>query len=101
MYAIRSYYGHIDYIYLDKGRAITDRAFIDRAITGFPDFIFRGYSAMPIEQFSADPSKYIISSQLDIYNLDALLQPIEFTAVLRNTFNENQVIDTLNFNTVV
>ena len=92
---------HIDYIYLDKGRAIPDRAFIDRAITGFPDFIFKGYSAMPIEQFSADPSKYIISSQLDIYNLDALLQPIEFTAVLRNTFDKNQVIDTLNFNTEV
>jgi hypothetical protein len=92
---------HIDYIYLDKGRSITDKAFLDRAITHPPDYIFKGYSAMPIEQFLVEPEKYIISSKVDIYNLDAILQPIEYTAVLRNTFDKNQIIDTLNFNTEV
>jgi hypothetical protein len=92
---------HIDYIYLDKGRSITDQAFLDRAITGQPDYIFKGYSSMPIEQFKTDPDQFIISSSVDIYNLDELLQPIEYTAILRNTHNKNQVFDTLNFNTEV
>jgi len=92
---------HIDYIYLDKGRSITDQAFLDRAITNQPDYIFKGYTAMPIEQFKTDPDKFIISSTVDIYNLDALLQPIEYTAIIRNTHNENQIFDTLNFNTEV
>jgi len=92
---------HIDYIYLDKGRALTDRSFLDRAITGLPEYIFKGYSAIPIEQFAEDPGKFLVSSELDIYNLDALLQPIEYTAILRNTFDQDQIIDTLNFNTEV
>jgi len=92
---------HIDYVYLDKDRSITDRAYLDRAITDQPDYIFKGYSAMPLEQFIADPDKFIIRSEVDIYNLDILLQPIEYTAVIRNTFDKDQIIDTLNFNTEV
>ena len=92
---------HIDYVYLDKNRTLTDKAFIDRAITDLPDYLFKGYSAMPIEQFAANPAKFSIPSEVDIYNLDVLLQPIEFTAVLRNTFDKTRVIDTLNFHTEV
>jgi hypothetical protein len=92
---------HIDYIYLDKGRSITDRAFLDRAISNRPDYIFNGYSALPMEQFISNPGKFIIPSKIDIYNLDAILQPIEYTAILRNTINKDQIIDTLNYNTEV
>lgn len=92
---------HIDYIYLDKDRSITDNAFIDRALTQPPDYIFDGYSAVPMDQFVANPDKFIKSSRIDIFNLDALLQPIEYTAILKNTFNTGQIIDTLNFNTEV
>ena len=92
---------HIDYIYLDKNRSITDRAFIDRAISQPPDYIFDRYSAVPMDQFVVNPQKFIKASKVDIYNLDALLQPIEYTAILRHTFNPTQIIDTLNFNTEV
>ena len=92
---------HIDYVYLNKGRTITDLVYLDRAITHPPDYIFDGYSAVPLEQFVANPDKFIIQSKVDIYNLDALLQPIEYTAIIRDTFDKNKIIDTLNFNTEV
>jgi hypothetical protein len=56
---------------------------------------------MPIEQFRSDPNQFVVPSRVDIYNLDELLQPIEYTAILRNTFDKNQIYDTLNFNTEV
>lgn len=92
---------HIDYIYLDKNRSITDRSYFDRAITNLPDYLIKGYSAMPINQFFAAPEKYQTSSDVDIYNLDVLLQPIEYTAILYNTYDPADIIDTLNFNTEV
>jgi hypothetical protein len=92
---------HIDYVYLNKGRSVTDLVYLDRAITHPPDYIFDGYSAVPIEQFVTDPSKFIIPSKVDIYNLDDLLQPIEYTAIIRDTFDKNRIIDTLNYNTEV
>jgi len=92
---------HIDYIYLDKNRSITDRAYFDRAITDYPDYVFKGYSAMPIKQFFAAPEKYQSSSDVDIYNLDVLLQPIEYSAFLINTNEPTDIIDTLNYNTEV
>jgi len=92
---------HIDYVYLDKNRSITDKNYFDRAISTVPDYIFREYSAIPINQFRTDPDKFFQSSSFDIYNLDNLLQPIEYTARLRNTFAADQVIQELNFNTEV
>ncbi len=92
---------HIDYVYLNKGRSINDLAYLDRAITHPPDYIFNGYSAVPVDQFRADPDKFLIPSKVDIYNLDNLLQPIEYTAIIRDTFDKNRILDTLNFNTEV
>jgi len=92
---------HIDYVYLDKGRSLTDRNYFDRAIATVPDYIFKEYSAIPINQFFVNPQKFITSSSFDIYNLDNFLQPIEYTAVLVNTFDNSQIIDELNFNTEV
>ena len=92
---------HIDYVYLNKGRTITEEAYLDRAITHPPDYIFDGYSAVPLDQFVTNPDKFIIASKVDIYNLDALIQPIEYTAIIRDTFDKNKIIDTLNFNTEV
>ena len=92
---------HIDYVYLNKGRTVNDLAYIDRAITNPPDYIFNGYSAVPIEQFVTDPDKYLIQSKVDIYNLDDLLQPIEYTAIIRDTYDKSIIYDTLNYNTEV
>ena len=92
---------HIDYVYLDKNRSITSKNYFDRAISTRPDYIFKGYSAIPINQFRSDPQKFLQASSFDIYNLDNLLQPIEYTARLVNTFDTTQVIQELNFNTEV
>jgi len=92
---------HIDYVYLDKNRTLTNKNYFDRAISTIPDYIFKGYSAIPINQFFKDPQKFLQSSSFDIYNLDNLLQPIEYTARLVNTFDPAQVIQELNFNTEV
>ncbi len=92
---------HIDYVYLDKNRSLTDKNYFDRAISTPPDYIFKEYSAIPINQFFKDPQKFIQSSSFDIYNLDNLLQPIEYTATLVNTFEPLQIIEELNFNTEV
>jgi len=92
---------HIDYVYINKNRSITDASYLDRAITQPPDYVFDGYSSMPVQQFVTDPAKFLIPSKVDIYNLDELLQPIEYTAILRNTFDKDDIYDTLNFNTEV
>ena len=92
---------HIDYVFLDKNRTLTDKTYFDRAITSVPDYIFDGYSAIPIRQFFANPQKFLRASYIDIYNLDALLQPIEYSAIITNLFDSTEVIDILNFNTVV
>jgi hypothetical protein len=92
---------HIDYVYLDKDRTITDTHYFDRAISTIPEYIFGEYSAMPINQFFKNPGKYLQPSSFDIYNLDNFIQPIEYTAVLVNTFDPSVTIETLNFNTEV
>lgn len=89
---------HIDYIYLDKDRNVNDKNYFDRAIVDVPDYIFNGYSAVPINQFFANPKKYIGQTSVDINNLDAIFQPIEYTAKLVNTFDQEQLIELLNFN---
>ena len=92
---------HIDYVYLDKNRGLTDLNYFDRAISTTPDYIFGEYSAMPINQFFHDPGKFLQPSSFEINNLDNFLQPIEYTAILVNTFNPEQTIEVLNFNTEV
>jgi hypothetical protein len=92
---------HIDYVYLDKNRSLTDLNYFDRAISTTPEYIFGEYSAMPINQFFTDPEKFLQPSSFEIYNLDNFIQPIEYTASLVNTFDPSQVIEILNFNTEV
>jgi hypothetical protein len=92
---------HIDYVYLDKNRSLTDKNYFDRAISTTPDYIFKDYSAIPINQFFINPQKFIQSSSFEIYNLDNLLQPLEYTARLVNTFDPAEIIQELNFNTEV
>ncbi|MBR9998169.1 MAG: T9SS type A sorting domain-containing protein [Cyclobacteriaceae bacterium] len=92
---------HIDYVYLDKNRSLTDTHYFDRAIFSTPGFLFGEYSAMPINQFFEDPQKFIQPSSFGIFNLDNIFQPIEYTATLVNTFDPAQTIEILNFNTEV
>jgi hypothetical protein len=90
---------HIDYVYLDKNRKVNEKTYFDRAISRRPSYLFKNYSAMPIDHYFVDPSSNDLASNIDIYNLDALLQPIEYSAVVVNQFNQNNVIDVLNLNT--
>jgi len=90
---------HIDYVYLDKGRKVSDKTYFDRAISRRPSYMFNNYSAMPIDHYFTNPAGFDISSSIDIYNLDALLQPIEYSAIAVNQFDQDQVIDVLNSNT--
>jgi hypothetical protein len=92
---------HLDYIYLDKNRTLTDKNYFDRAVSTVPDYIFKDYSAIPLNQFFVNPQKFIQPSAFDIYNLDDFLQPIEYTATLVNTYDPNQIVEVLNFNTEV
>jgi len=92
---------HLDYVYLDKNRNLIDKNYFDRAISTLPNYIFKEYSALPINQFFENPQKFIQSADFDIYNLDNFLQPIEYTATLVNTFDPSQIIEVLNFNTEV
>ena len=92
---------HIDYVYLNKGRQVNDKTYFDRAISTTPTLLFNGYSALPVKEFFTDPAKYISKSSVSIYNLDKIFQPIEYSAIVRNTFDHSQIIDTLNYNTAL
>ncbi len=90
---------HIDYVYLNKGRQVNDKTFFDRAISMPPTSLLNGYWAVPKKQFFANPGKYLSRSSVSIYNLDKIFQPIEYTAIVSNSFDSTDVYDTLNYNT--
>ena len=81
----------VDYIFLDEGRFEDDIAHLDRALTRRPSFLIAPYSAMPTEQFFSDPSKYLAETNTEFYNLNDFFQPIQFTTVVRNQGNGNQL----------
>ncbi|WP_017732549.1 T9SS type A sorting domain-containing protein [Nafulsella turpanensis] len=50
---------HVDYIYLNKNRSLSDLYYQDRAISDLPASLFYPYTAIPISQFFAAPEEYI------------------------------------------
>tara|TARA_R110000822_G_scaffold107922_5_gene237160 strand:- start:44854 stop:46731 length:1878 start_codon:yes stop_codon:yes gene_type:complete len=81
----------VDYIYLNDGRHQNDVAHVDRALTRRPSFLIAPYSAMPTEQFFADPAKYLSETNTEFYNLNDFFQPIQFTTTVKDLGTGNQL----------
>ncbi len=86
---------NIDYIYLNKNRSASNNAYLDRALTTSPSSIFKDYTAIPIEIFKTNPALYIGNASVQFYNLNAQLQPVRFTAQIKNQLT-GQVVAVLN-----
>jgi hypothetical protein len=95
---------NLDYIFLNQGRSGTNFTphfpFPDRALTSRPTSIFTDYYAIPLSEFRKDPSNFINSSNVQFYNLDNDLQPIDYTWTLTDTIS-GQLLQNLNDLTVV
>lgn len=89
----------VDYIFLNDSRHANDIAHVDRALTKKPSFLIAPYSAMPTEQFFANPTRYLIETQTEFLNLNSFFQPIQYTATVRET-TDDVLIEILNNETV-
>lgn len=86
---------NIDYIYLNSGRSASNTAYPDRALTSLPGSPLGDFTAVPMEQFKADPERYRSAPEVNFYNLNVQLQPVRFTALIRNG-ETGETIQTLN-----
>lgn len=85
----------LDYVYLNDSRHPADTAYLDRALTRKPSFLTAPYSAMPTEQFFADPMRYLQETNVGFYNLNSSFQPVQFTTTVRDLV-ANEEIEVLN-----
>ena len=83
---------NVDYVYLNQNRSERNTAYLDRALTKPPTSLFGEYTAIPIEQFRADPNRYLGVSAIEFFNLGVELQPIRYTTTIRDTVSNTQVI---------
>ena len=81
----------VDYIYMNTNRHPGDTVYLDRAIANKPPSLISPYTAMPTEQFFADPTSYLIATPLEVYNLNAFINSILHSAVVRDTLSNNLV----------
>ncbi len=84
---------NIDYIYLNYGRNASDLAYEDRAITSAPTSFLKSYTAMPYDHFIVDISANLQPVFVDFYNLDKYVQPIKYTALIRDTIKVYDIMD--------
>ncbi len=89
----------IDYVYLNDSRHANDIAYLDRALTRKPSFLIGPYSAMPTEQFFADPEKYLIETDAEFLNLNSFFQPVQFSTIVKDIVNDVE-LERLNDQTV-
>jgi hypothetical protein len=84
---------HIDYVYLNKNRSLTDRFIKDVAVRKPLTSLLQHYSAMPFRQYFADPAANTADSvRTDIVNLfnNFNFTSFTFTVVDRTTNRELQ-----------
>ena len=86
---------NIDYIYLNQGRSASNTAYLDRALTSLPTSPLGQYTAVPMSQFAANRARYFGSPSVGFYNLNVQLQPVRFTALVRDA-QTRQTIQVLN-----
>jgi len=89
----------IDYVYINQSRHAADIAYPDRALTRKPSFLIGPYTAMPTEQFFAAPDTYVQETTAEFLNLNDAFQPVQFSAIVRNTTTD-EVVEVLNDETV-
>jgi hypothetical protein len=86
---------NIDYIFLNSGRTASNTAYLDRALTSLPTSPLGEFTAVPKTQFEALPERYIGTSSVGFYNLNVQLQPVRFSALVRNAAS-GELIQLLN-----
>ncbi len=79
----------VDYVYMDKRRADNDNSYLDRAFTIPPSSIFDLYTAIPFDDFVAAIDKDLLfkPTTTKLRNLEADLQPVEYSVNLYDTLN--------------
>jgi len=82
---------NVDYIYLNSGRSASNTAYPDRALTSLPSSPLGQYTAVPMEQYKVAPERYTGASEVNFYNLNVQLQPVRFTAQIRDGRNGNLI----------
>ena len=88
----------VDYIYLNFNRNPNDLAYEDRALTTTPSTFLKRYTAMPYRQFVQNLSSNLQPVQVGFYNMDAQVQPIEYSSLIRDTTG---ILDQMNSGTVL
>jgi len=81
----------IDYIYVNFGRHGADIAYLDRALASPGNFLTAPYTALPTEQFFADPSKYLVDLSVEFYNLNSFFQPILYSAYVKDLVTDQDI----------
>ncbi|MEQ8807767.1 MAG: hypothetical protein RIE59_01760, partial [Imperialibacter sp.] len=92
---------HIDYIYLNQNRSPSNNTYFDRALSAAPLSPLKGIYALPLGQFQSAADRLSGTSSFEFFNLDALLQPVEYniqiveasTGQIVSSVDENQVVD--------
>lgn len=86
---------HLDYIYLNKNRTITDTTRQDVAFSRQPQSYLKNYTAMPVKQYFANQAAEINTEiTTNIKNLDNIFRIISYDCELKNTRN-NAVLASL------
>lgn len=81
----------IDYVYINFGRHENDIAYLDRALTTPGNFLTAPYTALPTEQFFANPSKYLVDLSVEFYNLNSFFQPILYSANVKDLVTDQEL----------
>ena len=92
---------HIDYVYLNQNRSTNDNTYYDRALTTPPGSPLSGLYAVPADQFRSAAAVLSGRGSFEFYNLDALLQPVEYnlqvsdpvSGSLITWIDQDQVVD--------
>ncbi len=92
---------HLDYIFLNQNRSTSNNTYFDRSLSAAPLSPLNGIYALPPDQFKRSQALLAGTSSFEFFNLDALLQPVEYnirlvdpaTGQLVTALDENQVVD--------
>jgi hypothetical protein len=91
---------NLDYIFLDKNRKSTEKSFLDRSISTPPASIFGRYNLIPTDLLQQYASSFSDTTRFEIYNLDSLLQPVEYSSLIRDK-KSGTVLQQMNTDDVV
>ncbi|MBT1712125.1 T9SS type A sorting domain-containing protein [Fulvivirgaceae bacterium PWU5] len=91
---------NIDYIYLNKNRALNDNSFPERAIASPATQLFGQYYAMPIQHFR-EYDKTIGPVQFDVKNMKNQANAISISYVVNGTFSNYSEGATTPYSTLV